>query len=181
MPFDKFFRRLLGSKSIDTAKFPFERALIVDQFGKTLGQKPLADVLASIDKGKFALRLVSREPPVCRIVDTKLEYGAQKERERAESISRALSKQKEMIFGTAADNRDIEIKTEKVLEWLSRGISVKIALERKGAVASQRSLLQLKELVLKKIGSLGHLVRESAINEHKVVLELRGVRNCAGR
>ncbi len=105
---------------------------VVDEDGTQLGVKETREALRiAQEKGLDLVEVAPNiRPPVCRIMDHgKYLYQQEKKKRQAKSKS---SKMKEIKIGFSTQSHDLEFKTKKIKEFLSKAYKVKVSIFLKG-------------------------------------------------
>ena len=137
---------------------PVSVARLVDSETGTLGAAVnVKELLGSLDRKKYYLELVEREPePIVKIMDRKEQYERQKAR-RARSVLNRPPEEKELQLTWRAAAGDLHVKLRKAREDLADGHRVTIVFAPKHGQApvspeEQQSIIEDTVRVLADVG-----------------------------
>ncbi len=127
---------------------------LIDQEGKNLGETSLDQALyLAYDEGLDLIEVgPNANPPVCKIMDFgKYKFELGKEERKKHKKAGEL---KEIRMTAGIDEHDLEVKTKKAQEFLSKGNKVKLTVVLKGRemIYPQRAYGLLEE-VKNKLGA----------------------------
>ncbi|BGP39644.1 hypothetical protein JCM10449v2_003595 [Rhodotorula kratochvilovae] len=179
-----------GSRVVKDEDIPHEVVVLVDPATKgLLPPSRLAELLASLDRTRYAIQLVdpAHEPPICRILDKKEQYQRErdrkaKEQERAKDPAAApgagggAPKEVHLTWGVSA--HDLEHKLKKGKEMLARGNRVLVCLADKKRVpvkVGQEIRQQVIHQIEHELKGAGELRGRPANRDGMVVLEFKPV------
>jgi translation initiation factor IF-3 len=116
--------------------------LLIDETGKKVGAVPLAEALrlaeeATLDLVEVAPNLI---PPVCKILDFGKYQYAQAKLQMEQRKQNKTKDIKEMRLGHKISDHDLEIKSKKVNDFLSKGHKVKVTVKFRGREIMHYSL-----------------------------------------
>lgn len=122
--------------------------LLIGEDGKKIGQVSMREARRLADEAGKDLTLVNAEQKVYRIVDEgKLKYE-QKQRKKQMRAQQRTHKLKEIKFGLMTDVHDINIKMDRIRDFLSRGYKTKVVMRFQGRQ------MAFKQMGLDKLNSL---------------------------
>ncbi|GAA6055074.1 hypothetical protein JCM3770_001783 [Rhodotorula araucariae] len=176
-----------GSRIVKDEDIPHEVVVLVDPASKgLLPPSRLAELLASLDRTRYAIQLVdpAHNPPICRILDKKEQYQRErdkkaKDQERAKDPATAVGagggapKEVHVTWGVSA--HDLEHKLKKGKEMLAHGKRVLVCLaDKKRAVkVSPEVRQQVIRQVEHELQGAGTLQDRPANRDGVVVLEFK--------
>ncbi len=133
---------------------------MIDKDGKQLGIFPIEKALMIAEEAGLDLVEVSPKasPPVCKIMDYgKLKYQWSKKRHEAKK-KQTLIQVKEIKLRPTTDKHDLDIKIEKIKEFLSDKNKVKVVMRFRGRelIHKETGMEIMKNIadVVKELGSL---------------------------
>lgn len=103
------------------------------------------------------------EPPVCKVASHKLLVKAKVD--KAREVQAKQKEIREIHIGANIDNHDLDIKLNKVKEFLSAGSEVKIAINsnRKLATKNPQAMDRTVLMVLERVEGLVSSIRQPAV------------------
>jgi translation initiation factor IF-3 len=106
--------------------------LLIGEDGKKIGNVTFKEGKRLAKEASKDLVIVNAEKKVYRIIDEgKLRYE-QKQRKKLIKAQQRTHKIKEIKFGLMTDAHDINIKSERIREFLAKGYKTKITMQFKG-------------------------------------------------
>lgn len=140
-------RRPLKNEAIQ-----FPAVLFIDQDNQRHGPLSPSKVLAGLDRTRYDLHLVNptHQPPIVKAIPRALHHQRERAAQEAATAQRLRQREKEVRFGTAMAERDVQLRLAKVSELLGRAYRVRMVVEGKGPKgrsplakeAMQRSLME---------------------------------------
>ncbi len=124
--------------------------LLIDEGGNKIGITPTSDALArAIDLGLDLVEVAPNlKPPVCKILDFgKYQYEQSKASTGRSHKRHKARDTKEIRLGLKIGEHDLNIKSKKVSQFLSKGNKVKVTVKFKGRENAHPNLG--KELITK--------------------------------
>jgi len=107
---------------------------LIDESGKQTGIIPLGEALRVARSRDLDLVEVApnASPPVCRLLDYgKYIYEREKRERKARRSQRAIEI-KEIRLRPKTDDRDVEIKTKRIRQFIGEGFKVKVRVRFRG-------------------------------------------------
>lgn len=107
---------------------------MIDESGKQMGIIPLGEALRVARSRDLDLVEVApnASPPVCRLLDYgKYVYEREKRERKARRSQRAMEV-KEIRLRPKTDDRDVEIKTKRIRQFIGDGFKVKVRIRFRG-------------------------------------------------
>jgi len=107
---------------------------LIDESGKQMGIIPLGEALRVARSRDLDLVEVApnASPPVCRLLDYgKYVYEREKRERKARRSQRAMEV-KEIRLRPKTDDRDVEIKTKRIRQFIGDGFKVKVRIRFRG-------------------------------------------------
>lgn len=125
--------------------------LLIDANGSQVGNMPLSQALAIAEQVGLDLVEVSpnSNPPVCKLMDFgKYKYQLKK-KSRDSKKSQTIIKTKEVKLRPTTDEHDVNVKVEKIKEFLNDGNRVKVGIFLKGRemMYTDRAFAMLDKLI----------------------------------
>jgi translation initiation factor IF-3 len=114
--------------------------LLVGEDGTKIGNVTLEEAKKIAANAGKSLIIVSAKNNVYRIADEgKLKYE-QKQKERNQRAQRRTHKVKEIKLRLSTDQHDVDIKVNRIREFLERGLKTKVTMQFKGRQQSFQEL-----------------------------------------
>ncbi|KAG9294168.1 hypothetical protein G9A89_021527 [Geosiphon pyriformis] len=153
----------------------------VNAEGKMEGVKYLREILGSMDRKKYWLVQVSTDikPPICKLVDKKLEYLKHKSiRQRAKESSKlqhgAITKQVQISWNVSEN--DSMRKFSHAKEFLQKGYHVQLIVKpKKGQKPNREEAEAMRKKVIDTLSGHAKDIQESpALKKWTLIFELKG-------
>lgn len=121
-------------KPLKNEAIQFPAVLFIDQDNQRHGPLPPAKVLAGLDRTRYDLHLVNptHQPPIVKAIPRALQHQRERAAQEAATAQRLRQREKEVRFGTAMAERDVQLRLAKVGELLGRAYRVRMVVEGKG-------------------------------------------------
>lgn len=114
--------------------------MLVGEDGNKIGDVTLEEAKRIAAESNKSLVLVNAKNNIYRIVDEgKLKYE-QKQKERSQRAQRRTHKVKEIKLRLNTDQHDVDIKINRIREFLAKGLKTKITMQFKGREQSFQDL-----------------------------------------
>jgi len=111
-----------------------EKVRLIDESGKQTGIIPLGEALRVARSRDLDLVEVApnASPPVCRLLDYGKYIYEREKRERKARRSQRAMEIKEIRLRPKTDDRDVEIKTKRIRQFIGDGFKVKVRVRFRG-------------------------------------------------
>ena len=161
----------LSNYSQKDHNLPFKQCLFIDHNGTNHGQMQLNDIQTQFpfDDSLYKLRIVNFNPPTCRLVSIS-DYIKSNTQNTGAKI-----KDKDIYFGTATSDHDLQIKCGKMIPWLQKKYNVRIIVEKKGSITEQRSKESILQLVLSQLEGYFQKVGKEIVDESRIIMNIKGL------
>lgn len=146
------------------------KIILIGEDGKRVGEVTMREAERQAKLAGKNLNMVA--PNVYRIADTgKLKY----ERNQKQKLQRAKRRQhkvKEIKFGIKTDKHDLEVKSRRIRQFLSKGLRTKVTLQFKGRQMAFKDVgfQKIRDLIMPLVEEgLASLDREPKLEGYKLV------------
>ncbi|CAG8456981.1 1650_t:CDS:1 [Paraglomus brasilianum] len=152
----------------------------VNAEGRMEGARSLSEVLMSMDRNKYWLVEVSRDPddptvPICKLVDKKAEYEKIKAQKLKNKPRSAANICKELVMTWNVSDHDFKRKLEQAQEFLDKGNRVRLSIKPKGRVRSTVDIeKKMKKLVMDALFDCCKEYKDPVMHQGILTFEMSG-------
>lgn len=152
-----------------------KKVRVVLEDGEQLGIMDIRDAIRAAEERNLDLVEIAptATPPVCRVMNYGKYKYEQSKRERESRKNQKVIDVKELRITPTTDTHDLEVKTNRAKEFLSRGDKVKFSVRFRGReiVHSHLGQEMLKDIA-EKLSDMADLERAPKLEGHSMVMIL---------
>lgn len=146
------------------------KIILIGEDGKRVGEVTMREAERQANLAGKNLNMVA--PNVYRIADTgKLKYE-RNQKQKLQKAKRRQHKVKEIKFGIKTDKHDLEVKSRRIRQFLSKGLRTKVTLQFKGRQMAFKNVgfQKIRDLIMPLVEEgLASLDREPKLEGYKLV------------